>query len=97
MITLDWPALFLGLVLGIAVSSLFFMGLAWGIKRALASHRPGASLFTSFVLRMGLLLGVGFGMTAVSSTLWPLLGYVLAFFMVRWLAIRRARLDAFAL
>lgn len=93
MSTIDWPALLLGLLLGMAVSSLFFIGLAWGIKRALTSARPTASLFTSFVLRMGLLLGVGFGIAAVSASLWPIIGYVAAFFMVRLLAIHRARVS----
>ena len=91
MSTLDWPALLLGLLLGLAISSLFFWGLNVGIQRALGAQHPAGTLLVSFLLRMALLLGIGFALAAFSASLWPLLGYVLAFFVVRWRAIRRAR------
>lgn len=84
----------LGLALGIAVSTVFFWGLNYGIAQALGARHPARTLLLSFVLRMALLLGVGFALAAMSASLWPLIGYVLAFFMVRWRAIRRARVTA---
>ena len=98
MILASWPMelavaleLILGLALGIAVSATFFWGLNYGITHALAAPHPARSLLMSFVLRMALLLGVGFALAALSASLWPLLGYVLAFFLVRAGSIRRAR------
>ena len=93
MIAVDWVALLLGLLLGLAVSSLFFIGLAWGMRLALASSSPNSKLFLSFVLRLSLLLGVGFLLASVTTNLWPLLGYALAYFIVRFIALRRARLE----
>lgn len=87
----DWPTFGLGLTLGLAVSGLFFWGLNLGIRRALSSARPTSTLLASFILRMGLLLATGFGLAAVSASLWPMFGYVLAFFVVRTWFIRRAR------
>lgn len=93
MITVDWLGLLLGLLLGLVVSSVFFIGLAWGMRVALASNSPNRKLLLSFILRLGLLLGVGFGLATVTSTLWPLLGYALAYFMVRFIAVRRAKME----
>ena len=84
-------ALIQGLALGIAVSAAFFGGLNYGITRALSAPHPARILVMSFVLRMALLLGVGFALAAIRASLWPLLGYVLAFFVVRAVSIRRAR------
>lgn len=91
MSTLDWPALLLGMLLGLAISSLFFWGLNVGIRRALGAQHSAGTLLVSFLLRMALLLGIGFALAALSASLWPLMGYVLAFFVVRWQVIRRAR------
>lgn len=93
MIAVDWLGLLLGLLLGLVVSSVFFIGLAWGMKLALASNSPNRKLLLSFLLRLSLLLSVGFGLTAVTTTLWPLLGYALAYFIVRFIAIRRAKME----
>ena len=93
----QWPSLVLGLSLGLslglAISRVFFWGLNFGIQRSLTAPKPAAILLLSFMLRMALLLGIGFALSALSASLWPLIGYVLAFFMVRWRAIRRARRD----
>ncbi|MGO5000372.1 N-ATPase subunit AtpR [Oceanisphaera sp. W20_SRM_FM3] len=94
MSSLDWPALLLGLLLGLAINSLFFWGLNFGIQRALDAQNPAGILLVSFLLRMALLLGIGFALAALSASLWPLIGYVLTFFVVRWQAIRRARVTA---
>lgn len=91
MSTLDWPALLLGMLLGLGISGLFFWGLSVGIRRALGAQHPAGTLLVSFLLRMTLLLGIGFALAALSASLWPLIGYVLAFFVVRWQVIRRAR------
>lgn len=93
MIAIDWLALLLGFLLGLAVSSVFFIGLAWGMRVALASNSPNSKLFLSFILRLGLLLGIGFLLASLTATLWPVVGYALAYFVVRFIALRRARLE----
>lgn len=89
--TIDWLALVAGMGAGLIVSGLFFIGLAWSVKQVVTATRPGRILLLSFISRMTLLLGAGSLIAANSTSLWPLIGYVLAFFMVRLLALRRAR------
>lgn len=86
----DWPMLASGFLLGLLVSGVFFAGLDWGIKLALKSSQPNARLLLSFVLRLALLLGVGFLLASMTSNLWSILGYAMAFFVVRFIALRRA-------
>lgn len=83
----------LGFLLGLVASSLFFIGLAWGVGLALKSSRPNSTLFISFVLRLGWLLGIGFLLASLTATLWPILGYALAYFVVRFIALRRAKRE----
>ena len=87
----DWSAIVLGFAVGVPTSALFFAGLAWGMARALRSDRPEGLLLLSAVLRMAVLLGVGFLLAANSETAWPMAGYALAFFLVRLVAIVWAR------
>lgn len=89
--TIDWLALVAGMGAGLIVSGLFFIGLAWSVKQVVTAARPSRILLLSFISRMTLLLGAGSLIAANSASLWPLIGYVLAFFMVRLLALRRAR------
>ncbi|MGO2132855.1 MAG: N-ATPase subunit AtpR [Halomonas sp.] len=85
------PELALGLAVGVPVSSLFFAGLAWGMTRALTSERPEGLLLLSAVLRLAMLLGVGAWLAASTATAWPMLGYAVAFFIVRTVAVTWAR------
>lgn len=86
----DWKALLFGFSLGVPVGLLFFAGLAWGMRLALRSTRPGALLLLSSVCRIAVLLAGAFWMT-FGDTLWPLAGYVLAFFLARVIAVAWAR------
>jgi F1F0 ATPase subunit 2 len=87
----DWTDLLIGFALGVPVSGLFFAGLAWGMARALRSAQPEGLLLLSALLRMAMLLGAGFWLAASSATAWPVIGYALAFFTVRLVAITWAR------
>ncbi|MEH6562657.1 MAG: ATP synthase subunit I [Marinobacter sp.] len=93
MITVDWPAVLLGFSLGLPVSALFFAGLAWGMRRALGSDRPGLWLMASSFCRIAVLLGVGFLVTAYGGSNWAIAGYGLAFFLARLVAVLWARIS----
>ena len=96
LVQMDWNAMLLGLAVGIPVSVLFFVGLAWGMRLALRSHRPGSVLLVSAVCRIAVLLAIGFWITTSRPNAWPLVGYALAFLLVRMAAIFRARLAPMA-
>ena len=91
VVHVDWSAMLLGLAVGMPVSVLFFVGLAWGMRLALRSRRPGGLLLLSAACRIAMLLGIGFWITKASPNAWPLAGYALAFFLVRLVALIRAR------
>lgn len=93
MIDINTSAILLGFAVGLPMSVLFFLGLNWGMRRALASEHPGRLLMLSFFCRLVLLLGVAFTLTSLTNTLWSLGGYMLAFFLVRVLAVISARLN----
>ena len=60
MIEINTTAILLGGVIGLLISVLFFYGLHWGMRLALASTSPGGVLLLSFFVRMTLLLAVAF-------------------------------------
>lgn len=91
MAALDGVALLAGFGAGLAVSALFFAGLAWGMHKALGSAWPGPILLASFLLRAVLLLGVGFALARWLQPLSCWIGYMAAFFAARTVAVRRAR------
>ena len=90
--SMDWDALLQGFLWGLPVSVLFFAGLAWGMRLALRSTQPASLLLLSAACRIAALLGVGYWVSAAANNAWPLAGYALAFFVVRVLAIARARM-----
>ncbi len=96
--SMDWNALLRGFFWGLPVSALFFVGLAWGMRLALRSTQPATLLLLSAACRITALLAVGYwvsgvsGASASTNSAWPLVGYALAFFLVRLLAIARARM-----
>lgn len=92
MIDVNSSAILLGVAVGLPVSALFFWGLNWGMRLALASEHPGRLLMLSFFCRMVILLGVGFALTAFSETLWTLAGYMLAFLLLRIVVVLRTKL-----
>lgn len=87
----DVHALLLGLGAGLLASLVFFFGLAWGIRQALAARRPALVLVSSFVCRSALLVGLAVVVARLAQPLWALAGYALAFMVVRALALRLAR------
>ena len=91
MIAVHWDAVLLGLSLGLTVSVLFFVCLAWGMRGALRSTRPGTVLLLSAVCRIAVLLGTGYWVAASTGDAWYLAGYAIAFFLVRLLAVVWAR------
>lgn len=86
----------LGFGIGLIMSALFFAGLAWGMKKALASKQPALWLLASFILRASLLLGAGILAFSQSQDIWLLAGYLIAFFVVRLLSTKltKAKLEA---
>lgn len=93
MITVDWQAVLLGFSVGLPLSALFFIGLAWGMRRALGSDRPGLWLMASSFCRIAVLLGLGVLVTAYAGSNWAIAGYTLAFFLARIVAVLWARVG----
>lgn len=90
MIVVDWNAVALGSAIGAATSMVFFAGLGLGMRLALLTERPINILVLSALLRIAVLLGIGW---AVAFYLGPfvLAGFALAFFIVRTVATAIAR------
>ena len=82
MIDINTSAIVTGVAVGLPMAVLFFWGLNWGMRKALASSSPGSLLMLSFFVRMTLLLGVGLVLTRLTESLWALAGYMLAFLTV---------------
>lgn len=93
MIEINTTAILLGAVIGLPISVLFFYGLNWGMRLALASTSPGGVLLLSFFVRMTLLLAVVFVLIRFTNSLWSLAGYMLAFLLVRVVTVMRARIT----
>ncbi len=91
MMIVDWPDALLGFGVGVAVSILYFAGLAVSVRLALGSSRPSALLLPSALVRIGLLLAVGWLVTDGATLVWAFAGYGVAFFLVRFLATLLAR------
>ncbi len=92
--TVDWTAVLLGFFFGVPLSVLFFAGLAWGMRLALHSTRPGVWLLLSSLLRIVMLMAAGFWIATVADNAWPVAGYALAFFLVRLAAVLWAKISA---
>lgn len=78
---IEWHTFWIGLVTGILASSLFFAGLAMGMRLALQSDRPAALLFISAAVRIALLLWLGSWVATQGSG--ALIGFALAFLVTR--------------
>lgn len=78
---IEWNTFWIGLVTGSLATSLYFAGLAIGMRLALQSEKPARLLFISAAVRMALLLW--FGSWIASRGSGALLGFVLAFFVTR--------------
>jgi len=91
--TIDWHTVITGFGAGIAVSILYFLGLALSIRLALRLTRPVSVLLPSAALRIGLLLAAGWWVTDGGTLGGAFAGYALAFFLVRFIATQVARLP----
>ncbi|SNB58344.1 N-ATPase, AtpR subunit [Marinobacter sp. es.042] len=90
---IDWASMLWGFGAGLAVSLVYFAGLAASVRFALGASRPVAVLLPSAAVRIALLLGVGWLVTAGATQVWAFVGYGAAFFMVRYLATLLARIP----
>lgn len=88
MISIDPHALLIGFVVGLPASAIFFVGLAMGMRLALAADTPAVWLVLSFFTRAAVLLGVGFLLTKYLHPLWSIVGYMLAFLVMRIVMVR---------
>jgi len=82
------PTLVLAWVAGGLLGAIFFGGLWWTVRKGVVSPRPALWFFGSLLLRMSLALG-GFyfvGRGHGERLLLCLLGFVMARFIVTWLA-----------
>lgn len=86
----DWTAFAAGALAGVPTGALFFAGLALGMRLALRRTRPLAILGLSAMLRISLLLAVGW-LVAQAGGVAALAGFGLAFFAARFSAIALAR------
>ncbi|QEY59195.1 ATP synthase subunit AtpR [Pseudomonas sp. C27(2019)] len=93
MLDIDTNATLLGFAVGLPMAVVFFLGLNFGMRLALASQSPGFLLMLSFFIRLAVLLAVGFAIVNLTDTLWSLAGYMLAFLLVRIVAVMRAQLQ----
>ncbi len=81
MIDLDWMLLGWGVLVGAFAGAVYFAGLAWGMKIALRTGRPTPVLLLSGALRIGALLGAGWGVSGLGAT--AIAGFALAFLLMR--------------
>lgn len=78
---IEWHTFWIGLVTGIFGSSLYFAGLATGMRLALQNDKPAVLLFISAAIRIVLLLWLG--SWAASQGSGALTGFALAFLVTR--------------
>lgn len=88
MIPIEWSAVGLGALTGAVAGTLFFAGLAFGLRQALRSARPGAVLLASGVLRITAMAGLGW-LVARSGAI-ALAAFALAFMGTRLVAVALA-------
>lgn len=93
MILVDWSDVILGLVIGAGTGVAFFAGLGFGIRLALRAERPVQILMLSGVVRIAVLLGIGW-IVAWYAGPWAVVGFALSFLITRTIATMLARLEA---
>lgn len=85
MIGIDWTDLALGAAAGGLGGALFFLGLAFGMRRALRRANPAPLLILSAALRISALLALGWVVAQAGAA--ALAGFALAFMAARQAAI----------
>ena len=78
---IEWNTFWIGLVAGAFASSMYFAGLAMGMRLALQSDKTAVLLFISAAVRIALLLWLGSWVASKGSG--ALIGFALAFLMTR--------------
>ena len=86
---IEWNTFWIGLAAGLLASSLYFTGLALGMRLALQTGKPAGVLFISAALRIALLLWLGSWVASKGSG--ALIGFVLAFFVTRFIVTALVR------
>ncbi|GEM_PF-2188803 len=86
-----WNAIAIGLFVGAVISGAFFCGLGWGIHFALGRAHSGLILLASAAFRIALLLLCGWAVAGLG--VWSLVGFVIAFFVMRFVIVRWVRLP----
>jgi len=89
IIEIDWTAFVFGAGAGLVVGTLFFAGLALGMRLALRVARPMAVLLPSSVIRIALLLATGWWIAGQGAT--ALVGFALAFIALRFVLLASLR------
>jgi len=82
----------LGRLIGLAMSTFFFAGLAFGMRQALRRENPVMMLALSAAIRVAALLGVGWLVLGQAGP-WAALGYAVAFLVTRLVATTFARIS----
>jgi F1F0 ATPase subunit 2 len=90
MINVDWSLILSGLVAGTIMGTVFFTGLALGMRRALRTEHPIRILTLSAALRIAALVAVGWLVIAWGGP-WAGLGCAIAFFATRFVATALVR------
>lgn len=93
MILIDWTAVVTGLAAGSVISTLYFAGLAFGVRLALRRENPVAILTLSAVLRILALLGAA-GLVVWLTGPWAGIGFAAAFVVARLFATTFAKVTA---
>ncbi|SFT11038.1 N-ATPase, AtpR subunit [Sulfitobacter marinus] len=89
---IDWAPVLMGAAVGLALSTLFFAGLAIGMRQALRRENPVMMLALSAAIRISVLLAVGW-LVLGQGGLWAAAGYALAFLLARLIATTFARMG----
>ncbi len=92
MINVDWNAVMLGIAVGAVAGGAYFMGLAFGMQRALRTRNPIGILTLSAAVRITTLLGVGWIVLGQGGP-WAGLGFGAAFFITRFIVTTFARVS----
>ncbi len=92
MISVNWSAVMLGLAIGAVMGPAYFMGLAFGMQRALRTRNPIAILTLSATVRITTLLWVGWIVLGQGGP-WAGLGFGAAVFISRFIGTTFARIG----
>jgi len=93
MMPFEWTQVLFGVIVGIGMSTVYFVGLAYSVRIALRSGRSMLILTISATLRIAMLLGIGWLVTSYLGP-WAIYGYGGSFFIARFVATAVANTGA---